>query len=440
MKKNYISAIALLLCLHQGMGQSRYPGRHWQQYRSPEEAGWSGIALENAKKYSDSIGLAAVMVVYKGAVLSSWGDIDRKYLCHSMRKSFLSALYGMTPMNLDENLGQLGIDDQVHPLTTKEKQATIRDLLEARSGIFLPAAYEGNPDKPARESHPHGTFWLYNNWDFNALGTILEKKTGKRFFDDLTRRICTPLQMEDVDSLDVFYKYEPERSSIPAYTFKMSTRDLARFGLLYVNNGKWQDRQLVPAAWIRESTTPYSFTDEKDQGYGYLWWIENTRFKERGMYCAAGMGGHRIYVFPKDDLVVIVRADTYDDKSVNNTQEYKLLDYLLAGKSGPARPAPVLVTLPPVKKDAVLTYAPGLEPQKYFGRFQFQGEWMSIYAGKTGLMMDSQYMGKFYLDQFTESLFRLRDQENFISFLFDPSGKAVKLVYHDKSITGISKN
>ena len=432
--------LSLLFCLQLSVAQNVYPGKHWKRFQKPDEAGWSVTYLDEAKCYSDSLGLAAVMIVYKGAVLDSWGDTDRKYLCHSMRKSFISALYGMTPMDLNSNLGQLGIDDTLHPLQSDEKQATVRELLEARSGIFLPAAYEGNPDKPARGSHPHGTFWLYNNWDFNALGLLLQKKTGRSFFEDLQQRICAPLQMEDVDSLDVFYKYERDRSAIPAYTFKMSTRDLARFGLLYLTNGKWQDKQLVPAAWVKESTTLISMSDDPAFGYGYLWWIDNGQFKDRGMYYAAGMGGHRLFIFPKDDLVIVIRTDTYNGQSADNKSEFKLLSKILAGKTGAALLTPSLADLPPVSRESVLSSGPLLMPQNYVGKFQFAGEWMKIYPGKNGLLMDSQYMGKFYLDPFSPSLFRLRDQENYINFIFDRSEKAINLIYHDKSIISISSH
>ena len=97
----------------------------------------------------------------------------------SMRKSLLSALFGiyapLTHFDLDASLGSLGIDDDP-PLTTEEKQATVRMLLEARSGVYhgyvagTPAMREG---WPKRGSHSPGSFWYYNNWDFNALGLFV---------------------------------------------------------------------------------------------------------------------------------------------------------------------------------------------------------------------------------------------------------------------------
>ena len=413
-----------------------FPQKHWQQYTDPAQAGWSVKKLAQAGQYADSIHLAATLIIYKGAVLASWGDIERKYLCHSMRKSFLSALYGLAihegVINKQATLEQLGIDDRVHPLTVAEKQATVQDLLQARSGIYLPAAYEGNPQKPPRGSHPPGSFWFYNNWDFNALGTILEQKTGRRFFADLQQRLAVPLQMEDVDSLDVFYKYEPERSQYPAYTFKMSTRDLARFGLLYLAGGKWNAQPLLPASWIQESIQPYSVNDE-GEGYGYLWWIDQTLFKERGMYSAAGMSGHHIFIFPKDSLLVVVRADTYTDTFVDLKSEYQLLTKILGAKTAPTAAQPALQRLPALTSPPMPNPSLSVDQRRYVGRFQFADEWMHVLPGKKGLLMDTQYMGKFHLLPCTESVFLLKDQQTYISFLFDKAGKAVKLIYHERS-------
>ena len=88
------------------------------------------------------------MIVYNGAVLAAWGDVGRRYMAHSIRESFLNALYGMYHdagvIDLNKTLAQLQIDEKT-PLTDQEKQARIRDLLKARSGVYLPAAYAGGP-------------------------------------------------------------------------------------------------------------------------------------------------------------------------------------------------------------------------------------------------------------------------------------------------------
>ena len=121
------------------------------------------------------------MIVDDGVVVDAWGDISRNFQCHSMRKSILSAIIGVHVdqghLDLSQTLAQLGIDDYAPGLTAEEKQATVGDLIQARSGVYHVALGESREMKamrPERHSHPAGTFWYYNNWDFNALGTIFE--------------------------------------------------------------------------------------------------------------------------------------------------------------------------------------------------------------------------------------------------------------------------
>jgi CubicO group peptidase (beta-lactamase class C family) len=133
-----------------------YPGDTWQWAESPGERGWSAQKLAVAKAYSERIGSAAVTIVDDGVVIDAWGDVTRNYMCHSMRKSLLSALYGIyvneSKIDLAETLQELGIDDRT-PLTQVEKQATVADLLKARSGVYIPAAGESDAMKAARPPH-----------------------------------------------------------------------------------------------------------------------------------------------------------------------------------------------------------------------------------------------------------------------------------------------
>jgi hypothetical protein len=88
-------------------------------------------------------------------------------------------------IELDATLDDLGIDDAT-PLTEQERRARVRDVIAARSGEFLPAAYapsDQDADRPARGSHAPGTHWYYNNWDFNVAGVIVERlATGEALY------------------------------------------------------------------------------------------------------------------------------------------------------------------------------------------------------------------------------------------------------------------
>ena len=302
----------------------------------PEEIGWSSEKLETAKNYAEQIGSAAVMALYKGKVFFSWGNITGKYLVHSIRKPFLNALYGIYVnrglIDLDKNLAELGIDDIPPYLTSLEKQAKIRDLLKSRSGVYHQAAAEAQgmiESRPERGSHLPGTFFYYNNWDFNALGTIFEKVTGKRIFEAFKEEIANPIGMQDFLLSDGRYQLEWKKSLHPAYHFRMSARDMARFGLLYQNNGKWGDVQIISPEWIKESIFPYSSHALHGDGYGYLWSIipEESGFGT-GFY-HTGNGVHVLAVLPDAKLVFIHRVDTDKDYDITFKQIRQLL-YMIA--------------------------------------------------------------------------------------------------------------
>lgn len=179
------------------------PGATWSKYASPEQAAWSSAGLADAEAFSRRIGSAAVMVVFDGAVLAHWGEIERRFNVHSVRKSLLSALYGIAAargeIDLDQSLADLGIDDR-RPLSEIEKSARVVDLLSARSGFYLPAAYESpsmRSERPRRGTVRPGERWYYDNWDFNALGTIYRERTGRDLFEAFAEDLARPIQMQD---------------------------------------------------------------------------------------------------------------------------------------------------------------------------------------------------------------------------------------------------
>ncbi len=316
---------------------SHFPGEEWEWYASPEEAGFSSEGLTAVKKASEKLDTAAVMIVHRGRVVDAWGDLETKFNCHSIRKSFLSALYGIQvergAVSMEATMADLEIDDRA-PLSETEKQATVRMLLQARSGIYHPALYETRAmaaARPERHSHEPGTFYYYNNWDFNALGTIYERATGEKLFESYEKRIAEPIGMVDFAAADGKY-VKGAASRHPAYPFYMSARDMARFGLLFLNGGNWDGKQVVPAAWVEESTRSYSDAGDRG-GYGYLWWVavDGKHFSgspmPEGVYTGRGAGGHVLAVIPSHDLVVVHRVNTFQR---GNRVDYNEVGKLIA--------------------------------------------------------------------------------------------------------------
>jgi CubicO group peptidase (beta-lactamase class C family) len=152
---------------------------------------------------------------------------------------------GPNQINLESTLAELGINDKPIPLTPLQQQAKVLHLIKSTSGINHPAAAEGGlmeRDKDKRLGHkpnPPGTVWAYNNWDYNALTTIFEQETGLTIYEAFKEGIAEPLEMQDFNEKSVYYEYEKELSMHPKAGFKMSARDLAKFGQLYLNKGKW---------------------------------------------------------------------------------------------------------------------------------------------------------------------------------------------------------
>ncbi|MDH0912511.1 beta-lactamase family protein [Rhizobium pusense] len=286
----------------------------WQDI-DPISAGWSAERLEAARLHSKALGPTALMIVQDGRVVARWGDTSRKVNMASVRKSLLSALYGSAVaegrVNLSARLSELGIDDNTPSLTAEEKTATIRDLLMSRSGIYHPAAHETADIKrkrPIRGSHSPGTFWFYNNWDFNVLGTIYRQQTGEDIFMSFANRIAGPIGMEDFSVKDGRYDLE-KLSEHPAYPIRLSARDAARFGQLFLNDGRWGAKQIIPASWVRESTTAYSWAKRIRQGYGYMWWTLPEDTWGPNAFYASGYGGQIIAVVPSKRLVAVQTVD-----------------------------------------------------------------------------------------------------------------------------------
>jgi CubicO group peptidase (beta-lactamase class C family) len=276
--------------------------------------GWDQEKLSQARQFAQKIGSTAVVVMHKGKLVAEWGDTALPSNTHSLRKSLLSALYGVAVqkklIKLSSTLEDLGIDDNPPSLTRTEKQATVLDLLKARSGVYHPAAYESAKMKrlrPKRGSHPPGTFWYYNNWDFNVLGTIFEKQTNLSIGKAFAKWIAGPIGMQDFKAENVKYVWD-DCSQHPAYPTWISARDVARFGLLFLGMGRWNQKQIIPKQWVIDSTTSYSQTknwSDGKGGYGYMWWIRP------GMgYYGSGAAGQKVLVLPKQELVVVNRVNT----------------------------------------------------------------------------------------------------------------------------------
>lgn len=316
---------------------------------TPEQAGYSSKMLAELREFLASSDSDSLLLLHDGKVFFEWGDIRKKILVHSMRKALLNSLYGIAvarrQIDIDRTLAELGVDDLPPRLSDAEKQATLRDVLMSRSGVYHPAAAEAESmiaARPERGSHAPGAFYYYNNWDFNVAGWILEQQTDQRLYDAFAREIAAPLGMRDFHNqivaapaegaiiaadADGYYQYETTRSRYPAYHFRMSAHDLALYGQLYLDHGRWNGRQLIPRDWIDLSTQPHSITEAQyGLAYGMLWDVlVPAADDKRTSFFHTGVGVHMLGVYPKHRLVLVHRVDTEREFRFNDGDLYQVI-------------------------------------------------------------------------------------------------------------------
>jgi CubicO group peptidase (beta-lactamase class C family) len=269
-------------------------------------------ALQPVVDALEALPTTAFLVLDRGNIVLDHGATTTPSYLASARKSVLSVLYGSAvaeaTIRLDATLDELGIDD-VGGLLPQERRATVRDLLTSSSGVYHPSATVAGPeqDAPARGTQAPGALFLYNNWDFNALGTIFERCTGRSVVDALAEDLAAPLGFDDFDPARQRLLGRPEVSEHLAHHFYLSARDLGRLGTMMLQNGRWAGRQVIPASWVAEST---SIQVDRGAGvqldYGYLWWL--PRLLGRGSLLAIGNFGQYLLCVPPGLVIVHLRA------------------------------------------------------------------------------------------------------------------------------------
>lgn len=307
-----------------------FPGATWERIEKPESVGFSSARLAALRTWLESLDTTAMMVAVGGRSLFEYGDLSHLSYLASVRKSVLAILYGKHVENgtiqLGKTLKEIGLTE-VDELMPSELNATIENLITARSGVYHPASNAGDStaSAPPRGSQRPGTYYLYNNWDFNAAGAAFEIMTGKDIYDALESDLARPIGMQDFDRAQQKKSGDPKRSKHLAYHMYLSTRDMARIGLLMLRGGNWAGNHVAPNDWIKRITslvTPFnemnppgyrSLGTGNRWGYGYMWWVwdaPNSPGPFMGAYSGMGAGGQYITIIPQLDMVVAHKTDT----------------------------------------------------------------------------------------------------------------------------------
>lgn len=336
-------------------------GSSWEKYLTAQEAGFDAAKLDDLTAYIDeNARTTGMLVIHDGKEIYRYGDLEKISYIASCRKSVLSMLYGNHvvegSIDLNSKIGDLGVDEK-DGLLAVEKQATVYDIITSRSGVFHKASNGGYDKENALErgSVQPGEYFLYNNWDFNVAGYILEHDTGQSIYEDMETQLARPLGFQDWNIKNQKKSGNKSKSQYQAYHMYLSTRDMAKIGQLMLNEGRWNGTQLIPLDWVKKSTstvTPHETLVERwgpaDPGtpqmsYGYMWWLVDEYLKNPAYdesYTAIGYGGQYITIIPKEKLVIAhktklklftmlgIRYKGTDDKVY-----WKMIDMLVNAKN-----------------------------------------------------------------------------------------------------------
>ena len=326
-----------------------FPGEEWSYHEETEDAGYDMEKLRDVIPFlRDSMNTTGLVIVVGGKIMGELGDVEELSYLASCRKSILAMLYGKYvedgTIDLNLTMHQLGISD-IDGLMDVEEKATVAHLITARSGVYHPASNAGDnlADAPPRGSQEPGAYFLYNNWDFNAAGAVFEQLTDQTIYEALEKDLADPLQFQDWD-IDAQRKSgNTKQSRYKAYHIWLSTRDMARIGLLMLHQGKWNDTQVVPKAWTEKIVSVITPNTEMNPerikngefGYGYMWWVwdgPDAIGPYEGAYTARGAWGQYITVLPKLDMVISHKTKAEYGRRTGWKEYKKLMEMIFDAK------------------------------------------------------------------------------------------------------------
>lgn len=270
----------------------------------------------------------------------------------SVSKSFVSALVGIA---IGE--GHIGSVDDPVTQYVKELSAdtyggvTIKHLLQMSSGLKFNENYadpESDINKMSymvqsmsyvdylntlQRAEPPGTVNRYVSVNSQLLGIIVARATGRPLSKYLQEKLWEPMGMEQ----GARWTVDARGQELGMGGLALSLRDYGRFGLLYLNDGRWHGRQVLPAGWVRQSVVPDApYLQPKGHafGYQYQWWVPGN---PDGDFMALGIWGQYVYVDPKRDVVIVKLSA--DPSTFSDSVNYAQVEYLRAlsrelGKAG----------------------------------------------------------------------------------------------------------
>ena len=337
--------LLLVLSFSPALGQQQYPPARTAAVKinsqslprsTPERQGISSAAIldfvETADKQIDTMN-SFILVRHGYVVAEGWWnpyDANTPHILYSLSKSFTSTAVGLAisegKLSLDDEVLKFFPEDAPAEPSANLKAMRVRDLLRMATGHQTEAQILTANAAWTKTflSHPvpfkPGTHFLYNSPATYMLSAIVQKVTGMTVLEYLKPRLFAPLGIDDPTWIT-----SPQGVTAGAYGLSVRTEDIARFGQLYLRQGVWKGKQVIPALWVEEATARQtangsSPNSDWDQGYGYQFWRSR-----HNTYRGDGAFGQYCMVIPMFDAVVAITSGVRDMQSVMNLVWNKLL-------------------------------------------------------------------------------------------------------------------
>ncbi len=250
----------------------------------------------------------------------------------SATKSFFSALTGIAIgkgfiKSKNETVLSYFPEYSLNNMSDAKKRIIVENLLTQQTGLDCDISNEKSEGNETKMDYSDdwvkftldlpmidtpGGKGMYCSGNPVTLGRIIEKTTGMPLLQFAEKNLFKPLGFTKYN-----WYFKPDKSNAENYCqVYLTPREMSKFGLLYLNDGKWRNRQVVPASWVKESFEKHSVV--QGVNYGYLWWLKYLDADGGIRYygnAAQGNGGQRIYVFPQQNTVVVITGGNYNVKS-----------------------------------------------------------------------------------------------------------------------------
>ncbi len=291
----------------------REEGQDYWEVTTPEEQGLdSEILLSGVPELEKSTSLMSFIVVRHGAIVFeqyyNLGRNDRASNIHSVSKSILSALGGIAIekgyLRLNQPVREI-LPEYFSEEYSRKDRITVQHLLSMSTGLDWReniSILDGDDWVAATLAlplvHNPGSAFNYSTPVSHVFSAVLTRATGMSTCAFAYKYLFDPIGI----TLESWPK-DPQGIHVGGNSIYITPREMARFGLLFLNNGQWDGQQVVPAEWVKTSLAP-----KRRAYYGFYWWID--RLGKYRVYQAIGYGGQWICLIPDLDLMVVSTADT----------------------------------------------------------------------------------------------------------------------------------